>query len=277
MYALLRILSLDVVLGAIASGSMVVYLRGEEMPWIWWLALPLSVWVIYTADHLLDAYRLKEHASTDRHRFHYRYMKPIGGIWVIGLMSCMSWIPWLAPPELLWFGLGMGGLVLIHLALVYWVGNRISVLFVKEVGVGTIYAAGVWGGPLALHPPDAWLPWILLFLQFWALAMINLLTFSMYEREIDEKDGHTSFVRAIGTKRTRQLILGIGGGVLGLGASLLYLQPGISWQLAQGVTWGMLAILIWVVLHERFFAPNERYRIWGDAVFLLPGIIWVMV
>ena len=271
IYRYVRILSLDVVGGALASGAMVVRLVGEPMPWMWWVALPLSVWVIYTTDHLLDAYRLKGRASTLRHRFHHMHFRAIGLIWALGLLSCLSWIPWLAPLRLLWFGLGMGGLVLLHLALVFWVKDRISLLLIKELGVGGIYSLGVWGGPLLLHPAQ-WPPGIgWLFGQFFLLAMINLLLFSMYEYEIDERDGHTSFVRAIGRGGTRKLILGLGCLVMLFG---VLAQSEAPWRWAvQGVMLAMLLVLWLVSFVPQWFAPRERYRIWGDVVFLFPGLL----
>ncbi|MEM9986906.1 MAG: hypothetical protein AAF804_17570, partial [Bacteroidota bacterium] len=214
-----RILSLDVVLGALASGGMVATWLQVAMPWVWWIALPLSVWVIYTADHLLDAYRLQDKASTPRHFFHHQFFWLITCVWAIGLVSCLTWIPYFAPKELWYFGFAMGGVVLIHLGLVFLIGNRTSWLFIKELGVGGIYCLGVWGGPLIF----AWGAWPrasgLLFGQFFLLALINLLVFSWYEHHIDERDGHTSFVRAIGPQRAQWLIFSLILMVVALGVT----------------------------------------------------------
>lgn len=278
VYQIARILSLDVVIGAIASGSLAKYWLDQEMPLIWWLALPLSVWVIYTADHLLDAYRLKERASTPRHKFHYRFFKPILVVWAIALISCMTWIPFMAPPELWILGYVMGGIVLVHLGLVYWVGERISWLFTKEFGVGIIYAAGVWGGPLIF----GWGEWpegtVAVFVQFFLMALINLLFFSLYEREIDEKDGHTSFVRAIGPRRARGLIGAIAFAVLVIGFGVMGVVENLSLVLLklQGVYLLMLSLLVMVSYAEGWFGAGERYRIWGDAVFIFPALIWLI-
>ncbi len=279
LYRLMRILSLDVVLGAVASGSLVVWWLGQPMPWVWWVALPLSVWVIYTTDHLLDAYRLRERASTARHRFHYRYFRPLVVAWGLGLGSCLSWIPWLAPLELWVFGLGMGGLVLLHLGLVYLVGDRTSWLFTKELGVGGIYSAGVWGAPLVF----AWGQWsvttLYLFGQFALMALINLLAFSLYERHIDERDGHTSFVRAIGPQQARRLIGGLAVLVVGLGGGAWTTAPATqqgSLLGVQGLFALMLGVLLGVSYYEAWFAWRERYRVWGDLVFWFPGLIWLL-
>lgn len=277
VWRLARILSLDVVLGAVASGSLAAYWLKQPMPWIWWLALPLSVWVIYTTDHLLDAYRLKERASTPRHAFHYQYFRPLLLLWGLGLLSCLTWIPWQAPREMWLLGFIMGGLVLAHLGLVYWVGDRISWLFIKELGVGSIYAAGVWGGPLVFAWPDWPTGTLGLFAQFWLMALINLLFFSLYERHIDEQDGHSSFVRAIGPQRARQLIGLLVLLVLVLGLTLCLDESAASVLLlkVQAVYLLMLSLLSAVSFAENRFRPQERYRIWGDAAFLLPALVWL--
>ncbi len=270
-----RILSLDVVLGALASGGMAAKWLNVAMPWVWWIALPLSVWVIYTADHLLDAYRLQGKASTPRHLFHHQFFCPLTWIWGGGLISCLTWIPYFAPKEMWFFGFAMGGVVLIHLGLVYLIGDRTSLLFIKELGVGGIYSLGVWGAPLVSN----WGNWPMatesLLLQFFLLALINLLLFSWYEHHIDERDGHTSFVRAIGPQRASWLILSLIVFVVGIGITQVQeLSSPIFW-LIQGCYALMLLVLGLVAFGHSFFGKNERYRVWGDMVFLFPFVIWL--
>lgn len=275
LFRRLRILSLDVVLGAIASGSMVVHLLTLDMPVFWWLALPMSVWVIYTADHLLDAYRIGDQAHTERHLFHHVHFRPIALIWGALLLSCLTWIPWNLPIEMIFFGLGMGACVMIHLTLVSWVGGRISRLLQKELGVGLIYTAGVWGGPLSLFdsiPPGLWI----LCLQFFLLAMFNLLLFSMYEIQSDELDGHTSFVRAIGVGRTRQVLIGLASAILLLMAGSLWMSISKETLAVQGIYLAMLSLFLVLMQFPQYFEAGEKYRIWGDAAFLLPALIWLL-
>ncbi|WNJ18105.1 hypothetical protein [Pontibacter sp. G13] len=275
VYELCRILSLDVVLGAVLSGAMVAHVVGVDMPWVWWWALPLSVWVIYTTDHLLDAYRLKDKAHTPRHLFHHRYFVPLAVLWGIGLLLCLTVIPYFAPGWLWKFGMVMGVLVLIHLGLVTLIGARVSMVFTKEFGVGMIYSVGVWGGPMAKAWPVGPEIWIGLG-QFTLLALINLLVFSTYEYEIDKLDGHTSFVRAIGKSRAIQLmyVMGITILVAGVGVSIQYPEPRI-WEM-EGTLLAMLAILFGVIALPDYFGASERYRSWADAIFLLPGWIVLM-
>lgn len=270
-----RILSLDVVLGALASGSMVVWWIGVKMPLVWWLALPLSVWVIYTADHLLDAYRLKDQAHTPRHLFHHQYFTSIGLCWIIGLGICLLCIPFFLTREIWMFGLFMGGLVIGHLSLVQIIGDRISWFFHKELGVGCIYACGVWGAPIlqtqTFSEINLWLP----FCQFLLLALINLFVFSAYETETDELDGHTSFVRAIGPGNTNFLILALSILTVLLGIIHLIMAFEAHLLILQAVYACMLGVLVIVYRYPKWFLPHEKYRSWGDAVFMFPGIVWI--
>lgn len=270
-YSYLQLLSIDVILGALLSGMMAARLLAVQMPAYWYWVLPLSVWVIYTTDHLMDARRLKENAHTPRHLFHYRYFKQIGLVWGLGILLCTLYVPWIISAKILYFGLGMGALVLVHLGLVYLIGDRIAWFIHKELGVGAIYAAGVWGAPLVLTegPIASWM--LCAAAQFFLLALLNLLIFSFYERETDALDQHTSFVRALGEKRTRQLIV-----LLGISIVLLGLWGGFEaavppfYVIVQLIYSLMLALLLWVFFDERRFRFAERYRLWGDGVFLFP-------
>lgn len=270
-YAYLQILSIDVVLGALFSGMMVARLVEITMPTYWYWVLPLSVWVIYTTDHLIDARRLKDKAHTPRHLFHYQYFKWIVAIWGLSIAICLLYVPFIISREVLYFGLGMGALVLGHLALVWLIGDRIAWFLHKELGVGAIYAAGVWGAPLVLYGDEIPL-WVgFASMQFFLLALLNLLTFSFYERETDALDQHTSFVRALGESRTRLLIIVLAILIVGLGLwGGLFAEDHLFFFIVQLIFALMLGILLWVFFDEDRFRFAERYRLWGDAVFLLP-------
>ncbi len=270
-YGFLQLLSIDVILGALLSGMMVARLLDVQMPSYWYWVLPLSVWVIYTSDHLIDARRLKENAHTPRHLFHYRYFMPIGLIWGLGIAICTLYVPFIINQEILYFGFAMGALVLGHLALVWLIGDRIAWFIHKELGVGLIYAAGIWGAPLVLYGAPISASILLAAAQFFLLALLNLLIFSFYERETDALDQHTSFVRALGEKRTRYLIILLSVIIISFGLWGSIENEGDSfYTIIQAVYALMLGILLWVFFDEKCFRLAERYRLWGDAVFLFP-------
>lgn len=278
-YARLRLLSLDVMAGALAGGWMVSSWLGHEMIWAFYVVLPLAVWLIYTLDHLLDARRLKENASTPRHQFHFRYFKPLAAAVALLGAVCLGLALLFLGEQGVYFGLGMGALVLLHLLLVKVVGDKTSPWLIKESGVALVYCAGIWGLP-ALES-GTWMQtdfWVA-FGQFFLLALVNLLEFSLYEHDIDEADGHSSFVRAIGERGTRRLIYVLlvlfGGGVLWFVS-----QASGEWLLLQLVFGLMAAVLLALVAAPSWFGRAERYRSWGDGAFLLPFLYpllaWLM-
>lgn len=273
-YRLIRILSLDVVMGSVISAAMVVKLINVKMPWIFWFALPASVWLMYTADHLMDAHRLGNQAHTERHLFHHQNFTLILIACIIVGLICAIFIPLYAPWSMIFFGIAMGLLSVIHLALVSWIGNSISWLYHKELGVGLIYALGVWGAPIALYPTTFNLIVTLSFAQFFLLAMMNLWLFSMYELETDEKDGHTSFIRQIGDKNAQ---IGIGlMGIIVLVISLYNYAFQLSDLSLQLMYMSMLSILLILTFFPHKFRVFERYRAWGDGIFYFP-LVYVLI
>ncbi|MEW7976754.1 MAG: hypothetical protein AB2814_04725 [Candidatus Sedimenticola endophacoides] len=206
-YRLLSILSLDVVAGVAACSALVSLLCGVSMgPWFY-LVLALSVWVVYTADHLLDAWRLGRRAHTQRHRFHHRHFSTLVFLILIltlALADIVLVVTYLHTRILL------GGLALLGVTLVYFsalgrLRARRSLLLQKELMVAGVYAAGVWVGPAALRGrPLSLEEWLLLML--WMLVYAVVLIFSVIERDEDHADGHPSLATRLGPVACRRLI-----------------------------------------------------------------------
>lgn len=268
-YAYLRLLSLDVVGGAIGAALMVVDLTGADVEWPFFVVLGLAVWLIYTLDHLLDAQKLGASASTPRHQFHHRFFKPLLVIWTILLLACGGMALTLMGKTAILFGLGMLGMTLGHLLLVRWVGDKTSPFLIKEMGVTLVYCLGIWGLPLLVSGTWNAPSLLALLVQFVLLALVNLLEFSMFEHDLDAQDGQTSFVRAIGKKATRRLVMALLLLVFALSAVLFCYGAQAVGKVAlihalMGA--GLVCLLVW----PRTFVNLERYRAWGDGVFLLP-------
>ena len=276
-YQIGRILSLDVAAGALATGSMIAMILEVKMPVVWYVVLPACVWMIYTLDHLLDARRLKATAHTERHLFHHRHFKVLSSIlMIIGILTALASFLWL-PLRIIYFGLGMVCLVILHLCLVSIIKGRISKWFQKELGVALIYAIGVAGGPGVLIFPAKQGLFIGLCIQLIIIAATNLLMYAMYELEIDQKDGQTSFVRAIGTVRTQQILKILSILYLLITFILCTYFTGVYLWVGQFLFAIMLGIHLWMSLKVEQFEQKQRYRIWGDALFILPvlGIIFL--
>jgi hypothetical protein len=278
-YSGLRLLSIDVAFAALGGGVMATRVIGAYPRISFYWLLPVGVWVAYTTDHLLDARRMGPNASTPRHRFHHEHMRSLSIAVILLSLVCAigGWI------GLSMFGIEyaaiMCGLVLLHEAMIYLVGNRASPLLIKELGVAIVFTAGVWGMPWLRHRHDTghWLGWpIVLMLQYFLLALVNLLEFSIYECRIDTADEQTSFVRGIGRRRAVKIVGGllVVQPIIAVLSVIIWKQPTI-W-LAEGIFLAM-TIGLWIVMrYPRFSLRAERYRSLGDGVFLLPLLMLVM-
>jgi hypothetical protein len=151
---------------------------------------------------------------------------------------------------------------------------------VKELGVALVFTAGVWGMPWLRHRLDSggWFGWpVVLLLQYFLLAVVNLIEFSIYEWKIDTAHRQTSFVRGIGRERARQIVMVL------LAAQVPIGLTAFVWCYPHRLVWMVEAVYmvmcggLWVVLlMPQFAARLERYRTIGDGVFLLPLVMAVV-
>src|SRR5687768_6879666 len=101
-YRLFNLLSLDVVAGAVVSALFFARVFQVEVRLVGLIALGLTVWIIYTADHLRDASKIVGEASTERHRFHQVHYKKLMFLTMIALGLNVVVILFLKPPVLEW-------------------------------------------------------------------------------------------------------------------------------------------------------------------------------
>jgi hypothetical protein len=278
IYSHFRIVSIDVAAAALGGGVLAARVIGSTpRPAFYWL-LPAGVWVAYTIDHLLDAHRMGPGARTPRHRFHYQHA---GLLWLavifIGAICAIGgWI------GLSWFGLIyaaiMCALVLCHETIIKLAGNRVSPLLIKELGVAVVFTAGVWGMPWLRHWLDTRriLGWpVLLMIQYFLLAVVNLIEFSIYESKTDAADRQTSFVRSIGRHRARRLVYFLLISQLPLACFALNSTRETIIAASEAI-YLLMTIGLWLVLAQpKLMARAERYRTLGDGVFLLPLVMAV--
>ncbi len=274
LYKQLQILSIDVAFGAAAGAFLVSQVLSIQLPFIIYFSLTMAVWLIYTIDHLMDAAKMQQKAITPRHVFHQKYYKELLWIWLTLFLItgclCLAYLP----ITTIKLGLIAAMLVVAHLVLVNLLGTKISILVQKELGVAITYSTGVVVGPLSMMkaiPHYLW--WVLA--QLFLYAFINLLEFSYFEKEVDKKQGQTSIARSIGTQPLEIIIYTmLGVGLFINTYCLVYFPSRIVVQLVLFLMFGVLTL---VFIKKSTFAHNERYRTWGDVVFLFPIILAVFV
>jgi len=268
-YTTFRHLSLDIALGAIASGGLVVWFLKISMPVAWWFVLPASIWLIYTADHLLDVKQLGTLARTPRHIFHRTHFPTLyKSFWILLVITVL--IAFLGlPAPILFFGALMAFFIGIYFLAIHVLKLQKTLWFQKETVVAVLYAIGVWGGPLAMRESPLTVLELILIFQMMLVALMNLLLFAYHEFNIEQLNLEGSWLRRMGQDKVRNLIY-MTGFLVFLIIFLLFKQVTPQSLLVMGTFGVMAAILMVVLKYEDTFQKQERYRVAGDAVFILP-------
>ena len=268
---LIQILSLDVVLGACVGTIFVAKFLVVPITFASLVALGLSVWLIYTADHLRDAYRLKRRvAHTDRHRYHQTRFKAIAVAWGIVAVIGLG-VLFFLPVLLLYYGMGLVIAVAVYFALTQ--RTLLAQWLPKEFMTALLYTIGIFLPSFAVYSEPLYWNIGVLFFQYFFLALGNLLLFSWFEVEVDLQDRHESFALNVGRPLTRHIILLCLAAVIVTSLfMLLVVSTSFASSVAQGAVLAMGLVLLIIVLRPAYFQPHERYRLLGDGVFLLPII-----
>lgn len=270
IYRYLRILSVDVVIGACISAIFIANYVGVQVEIAPLFTLAICVWLIYTADHLMDAYHIKHKPHSLRHFYHKKYFKPLVYLFIIASSIGLISLAFL-PGKTVFWGAILLVVILSHFLVLKLIGIRPSLH--KEFLVAIIYVSGIFLVPLSIYKgaisTDLWI----LYGQYLGLALINLLLFALIEESIDKKDGHTSFVQLAGPKLTLIIIWTflILSGIYPIYTFIA--SSNLHGTIYQMVILAMCITLGIITLKREYFSKKERYRIYGDAIFLYPILV----
>lgn len=233
------------------------------------VGLSLGVWIVYTVDHIIDGLRLKKKALSDRHLVHYMQRGKLILI-CLGVSIILLFLSVYIPSSYYGYTLALAGLTGIHFLINFFVPRSIkSKLFLKEVFISFVVTVGFCFTPLVeidyVNYPDSLVQY---FVVFFTLNLTNLLTFSFYDSEKDKQNGVLSMASIHGARMTRVL------GLIAIGVSMAILMWMIiehQTALLPGLTIGaMQAVLTMVLVQTESFQQNDRYRFWGDFIYVIP-------
>lgn len=260
-YRFVSLLSIDVAAGAAVGAAFFARILQVSLYPQAYVVLALTVWIIYTSDHLLDARRMKTPASTRRHLLHQQYFRLLTMLVIVaGLTSLL--LVFFIRSQLMIPGVVMAVFCGFYLVLNRWLK------FAKELMATILYSGGVLLPALSLSQGITQQQ-LFLIIQFVLLVMINLLLFARMGYHDDLIDRQQSFVTSAGLRASQVLIalLFVGFGLTSaLGMSSSYVAEKIILIL-------MAVVLLLIFLFPKFFALEERYRFVGDSIFLLPVIV----
>lgn len=262
--------SMDVVMGALASGYFAVKLLYVSVNPYWWLVLALSVWAVYTGDHLLDGFFQKQAATMFRHRMHYRHRY----LFIVALLSAAFTsvvLVWIFMDRFILFGgIVMGVAALVYLTFIYF-GRKKNFYFHKELFISIFYVSGVWLAPVVWYGKPLSIPAITSMFIYFLLAWAEGLMMAYYEQVNDRGDRSQSFCTFYGVSVTRNLtgILLMSGMLLSL--TMVFFAPALKKEFFLLII--MSSSLMLLLFFPVFFQKNERYRLLGEMTFWLPLLL----
>lgn len=265
-----EMLSLDVCIGAMGSGAVAQAIYRSRMKAAWWWILPLSVWVIYTADHLFDAWKLRGNAVNARHKFHHDHFTLLACLAAIAaLVSFLGALYYLRDLVVLG-GLLVGAFALLHIVLAFWGRVRIG----KELSVAVIYTFGVWYAPVANRSTELNVFSVAAVVVFAVAALQNLFMNSIIEYDLDHAEGQTFAAAVLPHHALRHFILGISA-LAAFAIPVLWLLPSVHSGLTVSLRAAASFILFLAVvpgailLLQKFAFFRANYRVFAEWVFAL--------
>jgi hypothetical protein len=264
VYRLINVLSIDVALGSAFSALFFGDILNVNILPYGLLALALTVWIIYTADHLRDARNIGKKASSDRHYFHQRNFKTLSACLLIAIVADIVLLFFIRKPVF------VGGLFLAVLVAFYLVLQG-RMYYLKELVVALLYTLGVLLPSLAVTENHISVMHVGLFVQFFLIAFLNLLIFSFFDADNDRQDNLSSFVTRFGKSAAKNLISGLF--MILILINLIQLFTGGYDRIPFLILLVMALVLLGIFSFSRFFRQSEFYRMLGDAVFFLPILI----
>jgi len=175
-------------LGILASGIMASRLYNVQPGLSWYIILFLTAWCIYLTDHLMDGFRLKGAATNKRHLFFYKNRRIIL-ILLLFLIACDAFLTWtFLPFRFICIGSVLGLLVILYLWAIKFAGTLSYLVFPKEILVGILYTAGIWGFPFLLIGEKQLFPDLIPLFIFFLIVVTNLFLYSWFEQDQDRAD-----------------------------------------------------------------------------------------
>ena len=259
-YQFLNLISIDVACGAMVCAAFFARIFQIELRPQGLVALGITVWIIYSVDHLLDARQLKKEATTKRHLLHQRNFRALSMLVLAGIMIDLSMILFIRKQVFVW-GIGLALIVFLYLLF-----QRLITPF-KEVMGALLYTGGVWLPVLALHITPFSASLIFLMIAFALTALINLVLFSWFDLEHDRNDTQVSLVTFFGqqnSKRVLSVLFLLQGLLL---AGLLVSTP---YKTETLILVSMNVVLVILLVAPDWFRKQDIYRLAGDFIFLFP-------
>ncbi len=269
----IRLFSLDIVAGAIAALVFSASVLGIDLHRSYYTIMALTVWLIYTTDHLMDGSRTHGKSESEIRNFFYNYKIPIILVFLVILILDFRLIVYRLDEKVVQFGMGVGIATVLYLLMNRYYDGAQKWLFIKELWIAIIYTLAIWGGTVILAGDTLNTTQFMIIASFGLIIFGNVLLYSIFERELDAQENNKSLVRDFGLPVTLNItvfalavsILIALSAYLFMGASLIHILPLIL----------ISVTMLMIISFPGHFSKRKMYGIIADLsllLFLLVGI-----
>jgi 4-hydroxybenzoate polyprenyltransferase len=274
LYYYIRLLSLDIVAGTLAGVVFAGKFLDVDIPRHYYTIMAISVWLIYLIDHLMDGVKRGESSNNKTYLFFHHFKIPIILFSLLLAVFDFRLVLYRLEPEIIQFGLTLAVALFFYFLLNAFPIKIGKGLFMKELWIGVIYVAGIWGGPF-LYAGDNILPgqWMVVS-AFFLIVISNVLLYSYTDYNSDINAGDNTFTVQFGKGITRIIILA----ALFLAIIFIFLNI-LLFDNLKGMQIIILIIMSGVMLLLTFLGETKLKKkcvgCISDAIFLLPLVLLI--
>ena len=261
------------VIGSLMVGAFACKVLDVDADIWWYIILALSVWVMYTADHILDAWRGKSTSTIMRHLFHYTHRYMIIPVWIILALSSIFLSLFVLENEIIFLGLALGLCIIFYFAVIYFNRESRPYFLQKELFIAIVYITGIWLAPVVWHSGLPGIIIMIIVINLILLGWAEGIVISWFEFEEDTADNHVSFTVLFGKKNTLRFTILLLLIVFCLSVAGLIMATNLIIRSAFVIELFMVLSLAIIILFPHKFEHHQLYRYMGEGAFLLPGLI----
>jgi len=238
-----------------------------KLPVLYWIALGLTVWLIYLVDHVADSYLPGSYTNkTELHRL--RGMR--NSFTRISSMLALSLIviTFLLPFRIVLFGL-FGVLFMLAYTILNQVQNySLRAFFLREPFISLFFIVGTAGVPL-LYAGNVSGHNLIFLSAVFLLILTNTIIFACVEYQDDIRAGVKTIAVRFGAKKTR--LIGILTGLGSTGLFIYFIQfPAYS---AFGYLGIAMTVPLLIMLLLIRFVQKHHLDFLADLILILPLIL----
>lgn len=264
--------SVWVLLGAISCFIYFSKLFTDTVNYPVAIILGFGCWWVYTLDHLWDGVQVKQNNTSLRHFIHRVYAKQLTYILIILFTALLFAVLVVVSSRVMRVGVLVFGLTAIHFFINHLFAHTFKKgLFFKEGMIAIVVTIGFCLLPgFERDSINFNTEWILDATSFFTLSLANLLLFTVFDFELDMQNGFMSSAQVYGTKFVYRLAVGLLLVSVAINAyNLIFLNHRL---IAFFVILSMQSVLILILFWPKYFRKNERFRFWGDFIYVIPSL-----